>query len=84
MEQRKKLLETWIELYGHRLVRIANTYAQDWATAEDRVQDAFFKVYEQFHKFKEGSDPFPWLEVVSSEDQFAFSKNELIKIAESI
>jgi len=76
LEQRKKLLETWIDLYGHRLVRIANTYAQDSATAEDRVQDAFIKVYGQFNKFKEGSDPFPWLaRIVINECKMAYRSN---------
>ena len=76
LEQRKKILETWIDLYGHRLVRLAYTYVQDSATAEDRVQDAFIKVYGQFNKFKDGSDPFPWLaRIVINECKMAYRSN---------
>jgi RNA polymerase sigma-70 factor (ECF subfamily) len=59
--ERKKRLETWMDLYTQRLVRLAYTYVREWTTAEDKVQDTFVKVYEKMDQFKEDHDPFPWL-----------------------
>lgn len=54
-------LTQWVEDYAERLVRIANTYVQDWKTAEDLVQDAFVKAYQNLHRFDQTRQPFPWL-----------------------
>lgn len=58
---REKRLETWMDLYTQRLVRLAYAYVREWTKAEDRVQDAFIKAYEKMDQFKDECDPFPWL-----------------------
>jgi RNA polymerase sigma-70 factor, ECF subfamily len=71
----KEILERWIELYSARLVRVAYSYVHDWSAAEDRVQDAFIKVYEKIGQFKESSEPFPWLaKIVINECKMTYRK----------
>lgn len=41
--------------YGDYLVRLCYTYVQDWAIAEDLVQDTFVKYYEKMERFREES-----------------------------
>lgn len=73
--EREKRLETWMDLYTQRLVRLAYTYVREWTTAEDRVQDAFVKAYERMDQFKEDHDPFPWLaRIVINECRMAHRK----------
>jgi len=49
------------DLYEQRLIRLAYTYVRDWATSEDRVQDAFIRAYNHMHQLKDDENPFPWL-----------------------
>ena len=39
--------------YGDYLVRVCYTYVQNWAVAEDLVQDTFVKYYEKMDQFRE-------------------------------
>jgi RNA polymerase sigma-70 factor, ECF subfamily len=62
-------------LYTNRLVRIAYTYTQDIASAEDRVQEALIKAYRNIHQFS-GNDPFPWLtKIVVNECKMAYRRS---------
>lgn len=72
---REKRLEIWMDLYSQRLVRLAYTYVREWTKAEDKVQDAFIKVYERMDQFKNECDPFPWLaKIVINECRMAQRK----------
>jgi len=59
LDPKKRL--AWIDLYEQRLIRLAYTYVRDWATSEDRVQDAFIRAYKHMHQLEDDENPFPWL-----------------------
>ncbi len=59
--ERTERIGQWIEQYANRLIRLAYTYTRTQSAAEDCVQDSFIKAYRSMDRFKEGSDPFPWL-----------------------
>ncbi|MGE7090628.1 sigma-70 family RNA polymerase sigma factor [Lysinibacillus sp. NPDC048646] len=54
-EHKDACLSNAMALYGDYLVRVCYTYVQDWAIAEDMVQDTFVKYYEKMEQFREQS-----------------------------
>ena len=54
-EQKDARLAEAMAVYGDYLMRLCYTYVQDWAVAEDVVQDTFVKYYEKMEQFREES-----------------------------
>jgi len=54
-EQKDAHLSRAMTMYGDYLLRVCFTYVQDWAVAEDLVQDTFVKYYEKMEQFREES-----------------------------
>jgi RNA polymerase sigma-70 factor, ECF subfamily len=59
--EEERQLESWMNIYDRRLLRLAYAYVRDWSAAEDRVQDAFIKAYRSMDKLTNTENPFPWL-----------------------
>jgi RNA polymerase sigma-70 factor, ECF subfamily len=70
--EQEKLLETWIEAHRKALLNLAYTYVHDWATAEDRVQDAFIKAYRAKDTFIHIRVPYPWLARIAINECISF------------
>jgi len=49
-EQKDAHLSRAMTMYGDYLLRVCNTYVQDWTVAEDLVQDTFVNFFQRVFK----------------------------------
>lgn len=59
--ERDEVIESWVDTYGDRLLRLAYLYVHNRVTAEDCVQEAFIKAYRKMGQLKDENNPLPWL-----------------------
>jgi len=61
MEDKSKIVSTWVDLYTSKLLQWAIYKLKDRDLAQDLVQDTFAVAFETFDQFKHNSKPLTWL-----------------------
>lgn len=62
MEDRNwQIVESWMELYGDRIVRVIFLIIDDHHQAEEITQEVFVRAYQNISSFRGESSPYTWL-----------------------
>ena len=61
MDDKVKIIENWVHLYGDLLYNWAFNKTEAKEIAEDLVQDTFMAAYHKWHQFENRSAPKTWL-----------------------
>ncbi|MGD9559625.1 MAG: sigma-70 family RNA polymerase sigma factor [Oscillospiraceae bacterium] len=54
-------LDRMMDSYGNRLLRLCYMYLKDTQLAEDAVQETFFRVFKNYHRFDQGAGEKAWI-----------------------
>lgn len=54
-------VETLLDMYGDRILKVCSIILKDFTSAEDAVQEIFLKVYKNIGRFKGESSLYTWI-----------------------